>query len=149
MEFFATLYNLPPVLARNKIKELFDILHITEPDRRFQEYPSGVKQRLSIARALLNDPAILFIDELTKNLDRPSANELRRFIKDVLVGNHQKTVFFSTHQLFEAEKLAQRIAFMVKGRIIAVGTLEELRNIIADPKADIEKVYDFFISQEY
>lgn len=146
MEFFAALYNLPAPSAKQKIEELFDILQISEPDKRFQEYPSGIKQKLSIARALLGDPTVLFIDELTKNLDHSSAKELRRFIKEVLVGKQRKTVFFTTHQLFEVEELADRIAFMLKGRITAMGSFRDLKNLMGDQEGDIEKLYCFFIS---
>lgn len=145
MEFFAAMYNLSPKKAKEKIIELFDILGINEPDKRFQEYPSGIKQRLSIARALLNKPDILFIDELTKNLDPTSAKDIRKFIKETLVRTQHKTVFFSTHHLHEVEELADRVAFMVKGRIAALGTIDELKKMIGRPDANIEDVYDYFI----
>lgn len=147
MEFFAALYNLSTVAARKKINGLFEMLHIEEPDKRFQEYPSGVKQRLSIARSLLDDPDILFIDELTKNLDPLSARDLRRFIKETLVGRQGKTIFFSTHQLYEVEELADRIAFMVDGRIIAVGTLDELKALTGTQDVTIDGIYSYFINK--
>lgn len=146
MQFFATLYNLSQSSAGKRMEELFRLLHIKEPDRKFQEYPSGIKQRLSVARALLGDPAILFIDELTKNLDHSCAKELREFIKEVLVRKQKKTVFFTTHQLFEVEEMASRIAFMLSGKIAAMGTIGELRAIMGNPEADIESLYNFFIA---
>lgn len=145
MEFFAALYNLSPKVKKEKIKELFGLLAIKEPDKRFQEYPSGIKQKLSIARALLNEPTILFIDELTKSLDPSSAKDLRRFIKERLVRDQAKTVIFSTHNLHEVESLADRIAFMVKGKIVAVGALDDLRKIIGKQDATIEQIYNYFI----
>ena len=146
MEFFAVLYNLSPSIRNKKIMDLFNILHIPEPDKIFQQYPSGIKQKLSIARALLNDPDILFIDELTKNLDPTSARELRRFIRETLVKKHSKTVFFSTHQLYEVEGLADRMAFMSRGRIMAEGTLDELKKIVGRENVSIEEMYDYFIN---
>ena len=148
MEFFAALYNLPSSAGRTKIKELFNLLDINEPDKTFQEYPSGIKQRLSIARALLNDPNILFMDELTKSLDPISAKDLRKFIKDTLVKKQHKTVFFSTHQLYEAEELADRIAFMSKGRIVKVGKFNELKKILNMQDATIDQIYDYFINKK-
>jgi len=148
MEFFAALYNLSSEVKDVRIKELFKVLDIKEPDKVFQEYSSGIKQKLSIARALLNDPAVLFMDELTKNLDPTSANDLRSFIKEKLIGNHNKTVVFSTHHLQEVEYLADRIAFMVKGRIVATGTIEELRGIIGRRDATIEQIYNYFIDKK-
>ena len=146
MEFFAVLYNLPPASFKKKINDLFGLLRIKEPDKRFQEYSSGIKQRLSMARALLNDPAVLFIDELTKGLDPTSAKDLKMFIKEVLVKKQKKTIFFSTHNLYEAEELADRIAFMRKGRIVAAGTLYELRKLLNKQDASIEQVYDYFMN---
>lgn len=148
LDFFATLYNLKPLARNKRIEELLKILHIEEPDKRFQEYPSGIKQRLSIARALLNDPAVLFMDELTKNLDPTSARSLRIFIKESLVNKQGKTVFFSTHQLYEVEELADRVAFMVKGQIVAIGTLKELRDAAGIPGANIEQVYSYFVGEK-
>lgn len=147
MEFFAALYGLSSDRRKEKIEGLFDLLGIEEPDKRFQEYPSGIKQRLSIARSLLNNPDILFIDELTKSLDTTSAKELRRIIKETLVREQGKTIFFSTHQLYEIEELADRIAFMVKGRIIAVGTTDELKEMIGKHDVTIEGIYNYFINK--
>ena len=92
MEFFAALYGLSPQAGKKRIEELFGILRIDEPNKRFQECASGVKQKLSIARALLSDPSLLFIDEFTKSFDPASARELRRLIKETLVREHGKPV---------------------------------------------------------
>lgn len=148
MEFFASLYNMPSREAGKRIEELFNFLHIDDPDKRFQEYASGIKQRISIARSLLNNPDILFIDEVTKGLDPTSAGELRKFIKEDLVKKHGKTVFFSTHNLYEIEDLADRAGFIVKGRIAAIGTLGELRTMIGDQQATVERLYDYFINRK-
>ena len=148
MNFFAALYNLHGKEKHAKIEELFEFLNIKEPNKRFQEYASGVKQKLSIARALLSDPSILFIDELTKSLDPTSAKELRRLIKEILVKKHGKTVFFSSHNLQEVEELADRIALMSEGRILAEGTLEELRKATGSKGATIEDIYTHFIGKK-
>lgn len=144
LEFFAALYNLHSGQRKAKVKELFDLLCIEEPDKKFQEYSSGAKQKLSIARALLNDPDILFIDELTKSLDPGSIQFLSRFIKETLIKKHAKTVFFSTHQLYEVEQLADRIAFMARGKIVAQGTFKEVREISKKKDASIKELYDYF-----
>lgn len=148
MEFFAALYGLSLQAGKKRIRELFGILHIDEPNKRFQEYASGVKQKLSIARALLSDPSILFIDELTKSLDPTSAMELRMLIKETLVKKQGKTVFFSSHNLHEVEELADRIALMSEGRILAKGTLEELRKATGNQGVTIEDVYTYFIGKK-
>ena len=147
MEFFAALYGLSSQASKKRTRELFDILHIDEPNKRFQEYASGVKQKLSIARALLSDPSVLFIDELTKSLDPVSARELRWLIKETIVKKHGRTVFFSSHNLHEVEELADRIALMSEGRILAKGTLEELRKAIGDQGTSLEDIYAYFIGK--
>ena len=147
LEFFAALYNLSHRMIKKKTQELFGLLAIEEPDKVFQEYSSGVKQRLSIARALLNNPEVLFMDELTKNLDPKSAEDLRLFIKNTLVKNDGKTVFFSTHQLYEVEKLAGRVAFVSKGKIVTEGPPGELKKNSGNENATIEQLYDYFITK--
>ena len=147
LEFFAALYNLSHRMIKKRTQELFGLLAIEEPDKVFQEYASGVKQRLSIARALLNNPEVLFMDELTKSLDPKSAEDLRLFIKNTLVKNDGKTVFFSTHQLYEVEKLAGRVAFMSKGKIVAEGPLGELKKSFGDENITIEQLYDYLITK--
>ena len=102
-----------------------------------------MKQRMAIARGLLNDPAILFMDEPTKSLDPGAAQNLREFIKERLVKEQGKTVFLSTHHLEEAEQLCDRIAVINKGRIKAYGTLSELRDMIGKRETYIIKVKNF------
>ena len=98
-------------------------------DDRFYSYSAGMKQRLAIARALLNDPKILFMDEPTKSLDPIAAQNLRDFIEKI-VREQGKTVFLSTHNLTEAEQLCDRIAFINK-QIKVYGTVNELRKMMA------------------
>ncbi|MFH1783725.1 MAG: ABC transporter ATP-binding protein [bacterium] len=142
LEFFAAFYNLPPLLIKARIDELAELLGITKQlDNRLQEYSTGTKQKVGIARSLLHDPPILLIDELTKNLDPSSGRNLRNFIKEELVAVQKKTVFFSTHQIPEAETLSDRIAIMKNGSIKACGTLGELRESTHSPKASL---YDIF-----
>ena len=96
-------------------------------DRRFMEYSAGMKQRLAIARALLTQPDILFLDEPTRALDPVAAHTLRVFLKRTLVGENGKTVFMATHNLVEAEELADRVAILGHGKVLACGRIEELR----------------------
>ena len=142
LDFFSSLYNLSAAEARTKIKELACFLEITSYlDRRFQECSTGIKQRLAIARSLLNNPQVLFMDEPTKSLDPLTAKTLRSFIKERLVREQEKTVVFVTHNLWEAENFADRIAIMYQGRIQGCGTLPELRQKINSPQASLEEIY--------
>lgn len=145
LHFFASLYNLSPKEAKMRIKELLDYLDITEADRRFQECSTGMKQRLAIARSLLNNPRVIFMDEPTKSLDPLVALNLRKFIKQKLVGEQKKTVFFSTHNLKEAYELSDRLALMDRGEIKALGTVAELRQQAGNSISTIEEIFSYFV----
>jgi len=139
--FFAALYNLTARLAAERIQKLIDFLEIESPDKRFQEYSTGIKQRLGIARSLLNDPQVLFMDEPTKSLDPNASVSLKDFIRDKLVRMEGKTVFFTTHNLYEAEKFSDRLAIINQGRIIACGSVLELKEIIGKPESNLENIF--------
>lgn len=131
LHFFASLYNIPSNQAGPRIKELLDFLEIGQADKRFQECSAGIKQRLAIARSLLNNPTILFMDEPTRSLDPGTAQKIREFVKEKLARQQGKTIFFATHNLEEAEYLADRLAIMDKGQIKACGKPEELKGDIS------------------
>ncbi len=129
LEFFAALNNFHH--PNKKVNEVLDIIDFADKaDNKFYTYSAGMKQWMAIARGLLNDPEVLFMDEPTKSLDPISAQKLRAFIKERLMEEQRKTVFLSTHYLEEAEQLCDRIAIIDKARIRACGTLNELRKII-------------------
>lgn len=141
--FFAALYNLSGENAKRRIEELSRLLEINDYlDKRFQECSSGIKQRLSIARSLLSDPSILFMDEPFKSLDLHSVKNLKNFIKKILVEEQGKAVFFISHNFNEVENFADRIAIMYKGEILACGTLSDLRDKINSQSASLEDIYD-------
>ena len=87
-------------------------------------YSSGMKQRLLIARALVNQPRVLFLDEPTRGLDPTSAREVRAMVREQARGT---TVFLTTHYMEEADELCDRVAFLVSGRIVALDTPRELK----------------------
>lgn len=146
LRFFGTLYGLEIRELKKKIDEIVDLLEMGEyVDRRFDEYSTGMKQHLAIARCLLNDARVLFMDEPTKSLDFHSARKLRRFIKDRIVGQERKTVIFTTHNLQEAADFVDRIALMNKGRIKALGTVRELKEKIKNPEATMDEIFEHLI----
>ncbi|UCC38709.1 MAG: ATP-binding cassette domain-containing protein [Candidatus Aminicenantes bacterium] len=114
-------------------------------DMRFDEYSTGMKQHLAVARCLLSDAKVLFMDEPTKSLDYNSATKLRQFIKERIVGQEGKTVFFTTHILQEASDFADRIALMDKGAVRACGTVSDLKAKIDNPEATIEEIFKYFL----
>ncbi len=129
LEFFASLANLRD--PNKKVCEVLELVDLKDKaDDKFQTYSAGMKQRMAIARGMLNDPEVLFMDEPTRSIDPFSAEKLRSFIKEELVKEQGKTIFMSTHLLDEAEKLCDRIAIIDKGRIRACGTLNDLEKQI-------------------
>src|SRR4029079_2453237 len=120
--------DVPRETREARIATLLSRVDMTEPaDRRFADYSSGMKQRLAIARAMLHDPPILFMDEPTRSLDPASALSLRTFILDELKGRDGKTILIATHNLREAEAACDRLAILVKGLVRQVGTVDEVR----------------------
>ncbi len=128
LHFFASLYGLPSVRLEEQVKQVLEAVELGEAaDNRFLTYSTGVRQRLSIARALLNRPKLLFLDEPTKGLDPLVTRRLHTIIRGDLVERQGMTVLLTTHDLLEAEQLCDRIAIIHQGRIQSVGSLAELR----------------------
>ncbi|RMF93799.1 MAG: ABC transporter ATP-binding protein [Candidatus Schekmanbacteria bacterium] len=131
LEFFAVLNNLEKREAKKKIEEVLELTGLSkDADRHFKDYSTGMKQKLAIARGLLTDPAVLFLDEPTRSLDPTAAKQLREFIKEEIVRKRGTTVILATHNLSEAETLCDRIAIIDKGKLKACGTIDEIRRII-------------------
>jgi ABC-2 type transport system ATP-binding protein len=129
LRFFASLYNLPPAAARRRCQELLDRLDLGgKADQAFMTYSSGMKQRMAVARALLHDPPVLFMDEPTRSLDPLAAKHLRALVSETLCRKEGKTILLATHNLNEAEEICSRIAILHRARIRRMGTLAEVRS---------------------
>ncbi|MBI5298986.1 MAG: ABC transporter ATP-binding protein [Deltaproteobacteria bacterium] len=162
LEFFATLYNLPRKTARQRIEEAAFTLGLEDLEKRYQEYSTGMKQRLALARSLLHDAKLIFMDEPTRSLDPNAATKLRELMRSLSQGpalpgreaNSQslrslkRTVFFTTHQIQEAQSLADRIAILDKGKIKACGTLKELQCRFNLTKASLEQIFQKATSED-
>lgn len=127
LEFHGVLYGVPKKIRRERIEEL---LKIVELERRrndlVKEFSGGMKRRLEIARGLLHHPKIIFLDEPTLGLDPQTRNHLWNYIKEM----NQKegiTVFFSTHYMEEADRMADQIAIIDNGQIVAEGSAQDLK----------------------
>ncbi len=131
LKFFAKLNNLPLRQIDQRINELVLLTGLeNDIDKSFQDYSTGVKKRLAIARGMLTDPQILFLDEPTANLDPVSSKNIRKFIKNVIVGERQKSVIIATNNIQEAEELCNRITIISNGMVKFCGLLEEIRQIL-------------------
>ncbi len=124
--YFATLYGLKDAAARLRIDRLVEDLDMgSYIDGRCDKFSTGQKQRVSIARAVIHDPPILFFDEPTNGLDLIAARTVVRYIKDCRTQG--KCVVFSTHIMSEVEALCDRIAIVYDGKVAAIGTMDDLR----------------------
>ncbi len=132
LEYFAALYGLPRGVAEKRVAELLSLLELDKlgaADRLFEEYSLGMKARLGLARALLRDPPVLLLDEPTLGLDPPSARRIRELVKS-LAHREGKAILYTTHNMFEAEIVCDRILLINKGRIVAEGSPEKLKEMI-------------------
>lgn len=139
LKYFGNLYHVPPELRDRRIDELLRLVELEQDgDRLAETYSKGMLQRLQIARGLMNDPEILFLDEPTVGLDPLGARMLRSLI--ARLREQGKTILLTTHYLPEAEELCGRIAILHKGRLLALGTPQELKEQ-AGQAATLEDAY--------
>jgi ABC-2 type transport system ATP-binding protein len=131
LRYFAELYGLPAREQRPRIAELLELVGLTGREKeRVEGYSRGMRQRLHIARGLLHDPEVVFLDEPTIGVDPVGARDLRATIASLVAGG--KTVLLTTHYMFEADSLCDRIAVIARGEIVAQGTPRELKDRVAD-----------------
>jgi ABC-2 type transport system ATP-binding protein len=126
LRYFADLYQIPPDTSRRRIAELLEILDLKGREKdKVESYSRGMKQRLHLARGLLNAPEILFLDEPTIGLDPVGARELRVLVRNL--ASEGTTVFLTTHYMQEADEICDRIAVIRKGEIVAHGTPSSIK----------------------
>jgi ABC-2 type transport system ATP-binding protein len=139
MRLFSELYGLDSAEEADRIDALLELVGIADrADSKVETYSKGMKQRLHLARGLIHDPDILFLDEPTLGLDPAIAHDVRNVIKN-LCTHQKKTVFLTTHYMFEADELCDRIAVIHKGQLMADNTPEKL-------KERLEKITPVLIS---
>lgn len=127
VEYFGCLYGLDQATARRRTLTLFERLDMTAfRERRCEDLSTGIKQRVSIARTLVHDPPVMIFDEPTTGLDVMTARTIIGFIADCR--DRGKTVIFSTHIMSEVERLCDNIGIIHGGKLMAEGTVAELRS---------------------
>jgi ABC-2 type transport system ATP-binding protein len=132
LDFFGQVYNLAAPLRRKRILELLDGFGLGEHHRRrIGEFSKGMRQKLALARALLHDPPVLLLDEPTSAMDPESARLVRDSIK--ALRSARRAILICTHNLAEAEELADQIAIIRRGRIIAQGATADLKQRLLGP----------------
>ncbi len=131
LRYFAELYAVPPREQRPRIAELLELVGLAGREKeRVEGYSRGMRQRLHIARGLLHDPPVVFLDEPTLGVDPVGARELRAMIARLVEAG--KTVLLTTHYMFEADQLCNRIAVISKGEIVAQGTPTDLKANVSE-----------------
>ena len=127
LELHGALYGVPPELLKKRIEELLALVELYDRRDDFvRDYSGGMKRRLEIARGLLHHPKIIFLDEPTLGLDPQTRNHLWSYVQK-LNADEGITVFFTTHYMEEAERVARRIAVIDHGVIVAQGTSDDLK----------------------
>lgn len=138
LRFFGELQNMPRRLLRDRSEELLKRFELWDAHNKpIGTYSKGMKQKLTLVRAMLHDPLVLFLDEPTSAMDPHSAKLVRDSI--VNLRRDSRTIVLCTHNLAEAEQLADRIAIISRGKIIAQGTPRELKQrLLGDPVMEIK-----------
>jgi ABC-2 type transport system ATP-binding protein len=125
LTFCAALYGLERTTRELRARQLLEQFGLSEAARRpFKAYSKGMKRKLAIAAGIIHAPRILFLDEPTTGIDVMSARQIRQLIGEL--NRRGTTIFLTTHYIEEAERLCHRIAFIVSGRIVRTGSLEQL-----------------------
>lgn len=126
LDFYGELYGMERAVRRARADELLEQFGIADAaNRRLSEFSKGMRQKVALIRSMLHSPRVLFLDEPTSAMDPHSAKQVRDAVAQLRGKGH--TVFLCTHNLFEAESLADRIVMIRRGRLIAMGTAQELK----------------------
>ncbi len=132
LDFFGRLYQVPKMVRADRIEYLLTMLGLWERrDSRVGTFSKGMRQRLALARALIHDPPVLFLDEPTANLDPEAAKTVRDFLLELR--RDKRTILLNTHHLEEADRICDRVGILDAG-LIAVGRPEDLRQSLWVPQ---------------
>lgn len=142
--YFSSLYGLTRKKAIQKCNELMELIGLGyAKNKRVEEYSRGMKQRLTIARGLINDPKVLLLDEPTLGLDVSIAKDIRSFIKEILLQDKTRTVILTSHYMNEIEDICSDIGILQEGEIIYRGNFNGLYS-----KLNLEEMHKFTIPSE-
>jgi ABC-2 type transport system ATP-binding protein len=137
LEFFGALQGLRGRGLKARVEHLLKTLGLWEhKDRKYMKYSSGMKKRLSLARALLPDPPVLLLDEPTSGIDPSSTGDIHQMIRELK--DDGKTILLATHDMRDSEKLSDRIGILKEGRLIKVDTPDNLKNLFREAVIVVE-----------
>ena len=146
VEYFGQLNGMDSATLKKRIDELFDRLDMNDfRDRRCDKLSTGMKQKTSIARTLVHDPPVMIFDEPTLGLDIMTARTIIEFIRECR--DRGKTVIFSTHVMREVEKLCDIVGIIQGGKLLAEGTIEQLRE--RHGEKDLEEIFVKIVAPHY
>jgi ABC-2 type transport system ATP-binding protein len=138
LDYFARFYGMDARERKERIAELLEQVHLDGVTQKAGEYSRGMKQRLGLAQALINDPSVLFLDEPTANLDPEGVREYRELVEHL--AGEGKTIFVSSHILSEVREVCRTVGLLAKGRLVAQGTLEEVARTLAPSDGDAVRI---------
>ncbi len=141
--FFAEIYGVNKRVAQGRIKDLLSALRLDAADKKIGEMSKGMQRKVAIARALINDPEYLVLDEMTSGLDPTTSKYLADFVAGLK--KEDKTIVFSAHNLYQVESLCDRVLIMNKGKEVALGTMAEIRKICDT----VQYVIEFSAEEEF
>lgn len=141
--FFAEIYGIERVSAKQRIKELLTALNLEASGKKIGEMSKGMQRKVAIARALINDPEYLILDEMTSGLDPATSKYLADFVLELK--KRGKTIVFSAHNLYQVESLCDHVLIMNRGREIAIGTMNEIKKMCGG----IEYTIEFWVGEEF
>lgn len=128
LRYFAELYDVPKEGINSRIEELLELVGMSNrAEDRINTFSKGLRQRIGIARALIHDPPILIFDEPTMGLDPATSHNIREFIREL---KGDKTIILCTHYMDEADSLCDRVAILNQGKILDIGTPQDLKSKI-------------------
>lgn len=140
LQFIASVFRIPKDTFQTKAKELLHIFGLTDrADELMEGYSHGMKQKIAICGALVHEPDVIFLDEPTVGLDPNSARTLKNLLRQLCDAG--TTVFVSTHILEIAEQMCDRIGIILDGKIIALGTMNELRELEGNADQSLEDIF--------
>lgn len=130
LRFYAQLYDIDPVEREKRVESLLETVGLSHAiDQRIGGFSTGMRKRFGLAQALINEPTVLFLDEPTSGIDPLGAQMMRDLIKK-LNQTKEVTVFLSSHSMEEVEEICDRIAIIARGKLLAIGSVDELRDIV-------------------